>query len=88
MEVKLYAPWCNSLKDKRMIVKSLIDRIKNKFNVSIAEVKYQDDHKVIGLGIAQIVSDSKMTGRVFDNILNFIEANTDAEIVDSYTEIR
>ncbi len=50
--IKLYAPWVHSLKEKRMAVKSLIQKIKNKFNVSICEADAQDIHQTIVLGLA------------------------------------
>lgn len=42
--IKLYAPLVHSLKEKRMVVKSLINKAKSKFNVSISEVDAQDIH--------------------------------------------
>lgn len=50
--IKLYAPWVHSLKEKRMVVKSLLAKARNKFNVSIAEVAEQDMHQTIVLGLA------------------------------------
>lgn len=38
IEIKLYAPWLHSLKEKRMVVKSILGKIKNKFNVSVSEI--------------------------------------------------
>ncbi|MDD2586466.1 MAG: DUF503 domain-containing protein [Syntrophomonadaceae bacterium] len=39
---ELFLPYCSSLKEKRKIIKSIIDRIRKRFNISISEVKYQD----------------------------------------------
>lgn len=47
VEIKIYAAWVESLKEKRMIVKSLIAKTRNKFNVSIAEIAEQDTHQTI-----------------------------------------
>ena len=58
VRIKIYAPWVHSLKEKRMVVKSLCAKVKNKFNVSIAEVEDQDLHQSIVLGIACITSSS------------------------------
>ena len=49
---RLHAPWVHSLKDKRMIVKSLIARLQNKFKVSAAEIEDQNVHQIIVIGVA------------------------------------
>jgi uncharacterized protein YlxP (DUF503 family) len=51
-EIKLYAPWVHSLKEKRMVVKSITAKVQNKFNASIAEVAKNDVHQTILLGVA------------------------------------
>ena len=50
MKLRIYEVY--SLKDKRSIVKSLCNKSRNKFNISIAEVDYHDEHHWIGLGVA------------------------------------
>lgn len=87
-EVKLIAPWAHSLKEKRMVVKSLLAKIRNRFNVSAAEVAEQDVHQTIVLGIACIAADSAQGDSVMDHVLNFLEANTEAEIAEVRREIR
>ncbi len=86
--VKLYAPWVHSLKEKRMTVKSIAAKVQNKFNVSIAEVDEQDVHQTIVLGIACVAGDMSQSDSILDNVLNFIESNTEAEIIDVQHEIR
>ena len=54
MEVTLRAIWAHSLKEKRMVVKSIVQKLKNKFNISVAEVESQDIHQIIVIGIAGI----------------------------------
>lgn len=86
--IKLYAPWAQSLKDKRAIVKSIISRVKNKFNVSIAEVDGQELHKTIILGIALVAGTSALADSIMDKLNAFVQAMTDAEIVEIIREIR
>lgn len=59
IEVKLYASWIESLKEKRMVVKSLVAKLVNKSHVSVAEIDAQDVHKTIVIGIAVIVDSQK-----------------------------
>ena len=86
--VKLYAPWVHSLKEKRMVVKSLIDKAHNKFNVSIAEIGEQDIHQTIMLGMACVAGTAALADSMIESILLFIENNTDAEIVCIQRELR
>lgn len=85
--IKLYAPWVHSLKEKRMEVKRLIDRAKNKFNISIAEVEEMDLHQSIVLGVACVANNNKQVNSILNEVINFIETNTEAELVDISVEI-
>ncbi len=55
MTFRLRASWVHSLKEKRMIVKSLVAKLQNKYHVSAAEIDEQDKHQIIVIGIAAIV---------------------------------
>ncbi|MCI8865705.1 MAG: DUF503 domain-containing protein [Lachnospiraceae bacterium] len=88
LTIKLHAPWVHSLKEKRMAVKSLLAKVKNKFSVSVAEVGDQDIHQSIRIGVAAIVPHRAQADRVMDEIVNFVERNTEAEIVEEEREIR
>ena len=87
LKIKLYAPWVHSLKEKRMVVKSLLAKIRNKFHVSAA-VEDQDVHQSIIIGIASIVPHSAQADAMMDEIVHFIEQSTEAEIVEEEREIR
>lgn len=86
--IKLYAPWVHSLKEKRMAVKSLIQKTKNKFNVSICEADAQDIHQTIVLGLACVAGTVSLADSMVDSILAFVEDNTEAEIIEVRREIR
>jgi uncharacterized protein YlxP (DUF503 family) len=89
MKVKLRASWVHSLKEKRMVVKSIVKKLQNKFNISVCEIENQDIHNLITIGIAAIALDSKVCDSTIDNIVNYIEDITDAEIIniDSNIEV-
>jgi Uncharacterized protein conserved in bacteria len=82
LRVTLRASWVHSLKEKRMIVKSITQRLKNKFNISVAEIDEQDVHQTIVIGIASICGSSAQMDSTMENIITFIEENTDAEIIN------
>lgn len=81
LKIKIYVPWVQSLKEKRMVVKSLCAKVKNKFNVAIAEIEAQDIHKSIVIGLACVTNDKAHADQILDNVIKFIEANTEGEIV-------
>ena len=85
---RLHAPWVHSLKEKRMVAKSLITRLQNRFHLSAAEIDEQDTHQIIVIGAAAIVPHNAMADSLMDEISVFMEANTEAEIVDEIREIR
>ena len=88
MTFRLRAEWVHSLKEKRMIVKSLVAKLQNKFHVSAAEVDEQDIHQIIVIGVAAIVPHNAMADSLMDEFSLFIESNTEAEIIDEEREIR
>jgi len=61
-----------SLKGKRSIVKSLVGRLKSRFNISIAEVDHQDSKTIAVLGIAIISNETRFIEKQFDSILDFM----------------
>ncbi len=65
-----------------MVVKSLVQKLKNKFNISVSEIEKQDIHKTIVIGITGICADSSQSDSTMEHIITFIETNTDAEIID------
>ena len=84
---RLRAPWVHSLKEKRMIVKSLVAKLQNKFHVSAAEIDEQDVHQIIVIGVASIVPHNAMADSLMDEISEFVESNTEAEIVEEMREV-
>ena len=88
MTFRLHAPWVHSLKEKRMIVKSLIAKLQNRFHVSAAEIDEQDVHQIIVIGVAAIVPHNAMADSLMDEISAFVEETQEAEILDEFREIR
>ncbi len=88
MSFRLYAPWVHSLKEKRMIVKSIVARLQNRFHVSAAEIEEQDTHQIIVIGVAAIVPHNAMADSLMDEIAEFVEQSSDAELLGETREIR
>jgi uncharacterized protein len=86
-KVYLHANWVHSLKEKRMIVKSITTKVQNKFNVSVAEVEDMDLHQSIVIGLACVSNSTKVSNSIIQSAINFIESNTEAEVLDHQIEI-
>ena len=84
--VKLRIPESKSLKDKRQVVKSLLDTINRKFNVSAAEIDDLDLHQRAGLGFACVGNDKKIINGVLSKVLDTIELNIMCEVLDTNLE--
>ncbi|MBW7956791.1 MAG: DUF503 domain-containing protein [Deltaproteobacteria bacterium] len=76
-----------SLKDKRQAIKSVIGKVKNRFNVSIAEVADNDSWQKATIGIAAVGNDKAFVNSVLDKTLSFIEGLHLAEVTDSTIEM-
>lgn len=85
---RLHAPWVHSLKEKRMEVKSLIARLRNKFHVSAAEVDEQDTHQILVIAAAAIVPHQALADSLMEEISLFVEENAEAEILSETREMR
>ena len=87
-KVRLRLPDSLSLKDKRGVVKSISARVKNKFNVSVAEVDDHDLWQLATLGICCISNDKRYTNEVLSRVVNFIsDGRFEIEILDYGIEI-
>lgn len=81
LKIRIHVPWVHSLKEKRMVVKSLCSKVKNKFNVSIAEIEDQDVHKIIVLGLACVTNNNAHADQILDKVIAYIEGNIEGEII-------
>lgn len=86
MRVTLRASWVHSLKEKRMVIKSIMQKLKNKFNISVSEVAEQDIHQILVIGIAAVCGSSAQISSIMENIISFIEENCDAKITNIENE--
>ena len=72
LTVHIHLQGNDSLKGKRRIVKSLIERLRSRFNVSAAEIAAQDRHQLAVVGVAVISNDGSHLDEQLDKIVNFI----------------
>ncbi|OGB88503.1 MAG: hypothetical protein A3G35_05825 [candidate division NC10 bacterium RIFCSPLOWO2_12_FULL_66_18] len=81
-KIELRIPDSASLKAKRRVVKSLKDRVQARFNVGIAEVDRLDDWQRATLGVATVSNDARLVDETLSKVVNWIEANGEALVVD------
>ena len=87
LKVELFLPDNRSLKGKRKVVKSMVGKVKSRFNVSIAEVGSNDKWQKIELGISAVGNDRRHIDSSLNHVLGFIESLYLAEIVNTEIEI-
>jgi hypothetical protein len=88
LTLDLHFPESNSLKAKRWVLRSIKDRIKNKFNVSVAEVDMNDLWQRSVIGIACVANETTIINSVFDTIIEkTILSNHSVELINSRREM-
>ncbi len=78
---EIHIPGVTSLKGKRKIIKSLIHRLRNRFNVSVSETGYQDLWQRAELGMAVICHNGAGADSIMEKIYTFIEAENEIDII-------
>ena len=87
LQIRLVLRDARSLKDKRHVVKSIKDRLGNKFNVSIAEVDHQDEWQRATLGVAMVGTDTRYVNSVLSKLIDALRFAPGAELVDYELEM-
>ena len=78
--LSFYIPESNSLKDKRQVRRSLVDKTRHKFNAAVAEIDTMNSHKQLTIGIAVVSADMAHRENSLDEIIRYMEKNTAAEL--------
>ena len=84
----LRLPESGSLKDKRQVVRSLSQRIRNKFRVSVAEVGDNDAWQIATIGVACVTNTHRHCEEMLDEIVSYVrESRLDAEVIDVESDV-
>lgn len=81
IECSCRIPAAASLKDKRRVVKSVLTRIRNRYNLSVAEVAHQDDIQTVGIGMAGVANAQRRVEKVLDDALNLLDREHELEVI-------
>jgi len=87
LEMRLAIREAVSLKDKRRVVKSLRERIRNRFNVSVSEVDALDLRQTAVLGVAVVTNEAAFADRVMAKVVDLVRHTGGAELVEYETEV-
>ncbi|MEG6520687.1 DUF503 domain-containing protein [Desulfotomaculum sp. 1211_IL3151] len=87
MTVELHISGATTLKEKRRVLKSMIDRIRSKYNVSIAEVDNQNLWQRATLGVAAVSNETSHVNQMLDTVIKTIKFNGEADLMDYSIEI-
>lgn len=85
--MELSIPGSHSLKEKRRVVKSLLERVRRQFGVSAAEVDGLDTWNRAGLGVSFVSNDRRHAESCLQKVLNLMERESDAIVMDSQIEV-
>lgn len=87
LRVRLLVRESRTLKDKRQVIRSIKDRLRNGFNVSVAEVEDQEQRQLAVLGVAMVSNEVSHVQHTFDQIVQALRAHPIAELIDHEVEI-
>lgn len=87
LRLVFHIPHARSLKEKRSVVRKFRDRIRAKFDVSIAEVEAQDLHQKAVFGVAVVSSDAAVCDSVLEQVAKSAELQEEAVLTDRSTEL-
>lgn len=87
LRVRLLVRESRSLKDKRQVIKSIKDRLRNSFNVSVAEVEAQDHRQLAVLGVAMVSNEAGHVRAALEEIVSALRKHPVAELLDHEIEV-
>jgi len=85
--IELHIPGCRSLKEKRFVVKSLRDKLRSRFNISVAEVDHQDLWQRSTIAIAAVNSSGAYVNGLLEKVLDVIGNERRVIILDVETDL-
>ncbi|MCK6480299.1 MAG: DUF503 domain-containing protein [Planctomycetes bacterium] len=87
VQADLLVPGCLSLKEKRSVVKGLLERARSRFNASVAEVGAQDLLQRATVGAALVANDRRLLSSEAEALLAFLAGCPDVQVLDRQVEI-
>jgi uncharacterized protein YlxP (DUF503 family) len=86
LRVQLHLPGCTSLKEKRYVLRSLKDRLRNRFNVALCESGFQDKWQLSEMSLVTVAGTRKGADKTIQSVVNYIEHDGRIVVVDTERE--
>jgi hypothetical protein len=86
LKMRLHLRECRSLKDKRRVIRSLKDTVRNRFNVAVAETDEQDAWQTAQIGVATVGTDTPFVESVLSSVVNYVRCFGGVELIDQEHE--
>lgn len=87
LQIDVRIPGARSLKDKRRVIKSLKDRLRNRYNCSVAETDWKDQWARARISVCVVGDDARFVNSQLTEIVNFASTKTAAELIDYSIEM-
>lgn len=87
LQVRLHVPQASSLKEKRQVVRSILDRARNKYRVAAAEIEEQDVHRIAVLGFASVSGSHHHAEEIVTKILEGLRLHPAARLIEHELEV-
>ncbi|RKQ63379.1 hypothetical protein C7457_0250 [Thermovibrio guaymasensis] len=87
LEIELHIPHAHSLKEKRSVVKRVVERLKGKFNVSVSEIGKQDSWQEAVIGVVTLGTSKKIVDATLEKVVSFVEELVPGLILDYRKEV-
>jgi hypothetical protein len=88
MTLRLRAPWCHSLKEKRALLRPLISGLRRQFEAAVAESGHQDSHQLMEITLAVLVHHSAQGDSIREQVIDRVARLTEAELYEEMAEYR
>lgn len=86
-QIALFLPECGSLKEKRAVLNSIKMKVRQKFNISIAEVDGHEKWQKTVLGLSLVTNERKLVDRNFEKIFDLIESDGRVQVLEHRVEL-
>jgi hypothetical protein len=87
LQLEIFIPDSASLKQKRFVLSSLKQRLRNKFNISIAEIDQNDKWQLATLGVAVVANEKRFVEKTLNKIFSLVEQEHNIQIMNQQFEI-
>jgi uncharacterized protein YlxP (DUF503 family) len=87
-ELELHIPGCRSLKEKRLVLRSLMERARRRFNVAVSESAWHDQWQRAGVCVVTVSNDAAVVHSILSRVQTLVEKDARVQMLDVHVELR